>query len=180
MSMLALLKQHCYFQGSKKNVPLLSKIILQVLFFANLSWKLAKTIQGMPKYLVYMYLAGAITDKNILEDSSQTVKHFLDFALILPFNIQLLAYYLVSNYLEVVNFYHFFFYFSKEISKSGRKKMSKHKTEVRTVLLELGIFSGILKKLAILFQCIAIYLQDIFLPCFMLTVCYQRQINYCL
>ena len=59
MSVLALLKQRCYFQGSKKNVPLLSKIILQLLFFANLSLKLAKTIQGMPKYLEYMYLDGA-------------------------------------------------------------------------------------------------------------------------
>ena len=48
-----------FSRKQKKNVPLLSKIILQVLFFANLSWKLAKTIQGMPKYLEYMYLDGA-------------------------------------------------------------------------------------------------------------------------
>ena len=44
MSVLALLKQHCHFLGSKKNVPLLSKIILQVLFFLNYLGNLRKRL----------------------------------------------------------------------------------------------------------------------------------------
>ena len=59
---------------------------------------------------------------------------------------------LVSDYLEVVIILILFDFF-KKISKFEKK--SKHKTEVRTVLLELGIVLGILKKsylnLAILF-----------------------------
>ena len=61
-----------------------------------------------------------------------------------------------------VNFFHDFMFY---------------KSEVRTVLLEIGIVLSLLKKsylkLAKLFLCIAIHLQDIFLPCFMLNVCYQ-------
>ena len=47
---------------------------------------------------------------------------------------------LVSDYLEVVMFYKLFRSFKKW------KKISKHKFEVRTVLLEVGVVLGILKK----------------------------------
>ena len=48
---------------------------------------------------------------------------------------------LVSDYLEVVMFYRLFRSFKKW------KKNSKHKFEVRTVLLEVGVVLGILKKI---------------------------------
>ena len=52
-----------------------------------------------------------------------------------------------------------------------------YKSEVRTVSLETGIVLGLLKKgylkLAKLFLFRAIHLQDIFLPSFIPSVCYQ-------
>ena len=55
---------------------------------------------------------------------------------------------LVSDYLKVVIFYNSFLIFSKKKSKSGRKIL-KHKSVVTTVLLEVGIVLGILKKVTL-------------------------------
>ena len=52
-----------------------------------------------------------------------------------------------------------------------------HTSEIRTVLLEIGIDLGILKKTLLKTSKIVLMysnlLQDIFLQCFMLNVCYQ-------
>ena len=51
---------------------------------------------------------------------------------------------LVSDYLEIVMFYKKILDFFKKIEKV--EKNSKHKFEVRIVLIEVGIVLGILKK----------------------------------
>ena len=71
----------------------------------------------------------------------------------------------VSNYLEVV--FHFKLFFTNFIYFIISRF---YKSEVRTVLFEIGIVLGILKKS---YLKLAIHLQDIFLPSFMQIVCYQ-------